>query len=368
MAARLSELQRIPTSGARAVEPFTVDGLELLAIPQLAQDVAGAPAGMNAGDSDTECLVLQRVDGQFVPFQLLSSPGGEDAEFFTIDGRSFLAVASIRSGAGPYQYDVPSTVYEWTGSGFAPFQDIPTHAAKQWKHWEIGGRHFLGLAQGLDLPHIPGPNQDSRVYEWDGEVFQEFQDIPSTWAYNWHPFHVGTDFFLAHADHLQPSLLYRWDGQRLVRHQQLLARAGRSFVDFVRDGQHYLLAASLEEPPVLLRWTEGHFVPTQSLPGLGARELCVVEEGSRLLVVRVNFIHGSPADPEPSLMSQVYEWVDGELSLAAEFPTSGGTDVAVLPSAQGIDIAVSNSLSASVRFATDTVVYSLTTDPAPVLS
>ena len=32
MAVRLSEWQRIPTSGARAVEPFTVAGLDLLAI------------------------------------------------------------------------------------------------------------------------------------------------------------------------------------------------------------------------------------------------------------------------------------------------------------------------------------------------
>ncbi len=42
MRAALTEMQRIPTSGARAVEAFTVDGLELLAIPQLARDVPGA--------------------------------------------------------------------------------------------------------------------------------------------------------------------------------------------------------------------------------------------------------------------------------------------------------------------------------------
>ena len=35
MQAALTEIQRIPTSGARAVAAFTVAGRQLLAIPQL---------------------------------------------------------------------------------------------------------------------------------------------------------------------------------------------------------------------------------------------------------------------------------------------------------------------------------------------
>ena len=70
---------------------------------------------------------------------------------------------------------------------------MPTFAAKQWKHWQIGGRHFLGRAQGVVFPPgAPGPasdpgpggafNRDSVVEEWDGEGFAEFQRIPSRWA------------------------------------------------------------------------------------------------------------------------------------------------------------------------------------------
>ena len=79
----LTELQRIPTSGARAVETFAVGGHELLAVPQLAVDVPGEPPAMNGGDSDTELLLLRRIDERFVPFGALPAPGGEDAEFFT---------------------------------------------------------------------------------------------------------------------------------------------------------------------------------------------------------------------------------------------------------------------------------------------
>ena len=81
-------------------------------------------------------------------------------------------------------------------------------------------------------------------------------------------------------------------------------------------------------------------------------------------MVRVNFIEGTPADPQPVLTSQVYEFSDGELAIVAEFPTSGGTDVGVVATgADETQFIVTNSLSPDVRFATDTVVYAMTSEP-----
>jgi hypothetical protein len=77
-------------------------------------------------------------------------------------------------------------------------------------------------------------------------------------------------------------------------------------------------------------------------------------------VVRVNFILGSPAAPTTALTSQLYQWQDGKLAVVEEFPTSGGTDVAVYADDRGPLVAVSNSLSADVRFRTDTVIYRFT--------
>ena len=137
MVVNVSEVQRIPTSGARAVESFRADGLDMIAVPQLAVDVAGTEAGMNAGDSNTDMLVFVRRDGEYVEHSTFSAPGGEDAEFFTIDDRSFLAVASLRRGSGPYEYTVESTIHEWIDGAFVPFQAVETYAAKQWRHWQI---------------------------------------------------------------------------------------------------------------------------------------------------------------------------------------------------------------------------------------
>ncbi|WP_405059430.1 hypothetical protein OG474_42815 [Kribbella sp. NBC_01505] len=354
MARTLSEKQRIPTSGARAVEAFAIDGRQLLAIPQLAYDVPGTPAGMNAGDSNTDLLLLERTAGGYEPFATLPAPGGEDAEFFTIDDRSFLAVACIRTGSGPYEYFTDSFVYEWNGDGFELFQTIPTFAAKQWKHWTIGDRHFLGLAQGLALPHFEGRNRDSVIFEWDGSKFGEFQGIPSQWAYNWHPFELDGQHFVAHADHVSESILYRWSGSQYVPHQPLLERTGRAFATF----STYLIAAGLSEPPSVLRWNGDRFAAHSTLDGLGARELRIVEQNGHVYLIRVNFILGTPADPQPSLTSQLYEWQDA-FQLVNEFPTCGGTDAEVLSLDDGIEFAVSNSLTPEIRFANETVIYRL---------
>jgi hypothetical protein len=375
MPVTLTEVQRIPTSGARAVEPVRAGGHDLLAVPQLARDVPGTPPGMNGGASDAGLLLLSRRGGRFEPWATLPAPGGEDAEFFTIGERSFLAVASIRTGAGPYQFATTSTIFEWREGGFVTFQEVQTFAAKQWKHWQADGRHFLGLAQGVVFP--PGPagqagqdghagqdhaNRDSVVYEWDGESFTEFQRIPSRWAYNWHAFRADGEFFVAHAEHAGPSVLYRWDEARLRPHQTLAAESGRAFATFDDDGQSYLTVACIAAPTRVLRLTDGQFREVQVLDGLGARELAVARCAGRTLLIRVNFILGTPADPRPELDSQVYEWDGGQLHEVATFPTCGGTDVTVLRSDNGdctLELVVTNSLTPGLRFAAETVRYEL---------
>ena len=102
----LIEHQRLPTSGARAVLPFTFAGAQYLVVPQLAVDVPGTPAHMNGGDSDTGALIYRWQQGCFVEDGLLPLSGGEDAEFFNLAEESYLVTAGVRSGHGPYRYNI----------------------------------------------------------------------------------------------------------------------------------------------------------------------------------------------------------------------------------------------------------------------
>jgi hypothetical protein len=107
----------------------------------------------------------------------------------------------------------------------------------------------------------------------------------------------------------------------------------------------------------VLRLADGQFTDVQVLDGLGARELAVTRCGSRTLLIRVNFILGTPADPQPELDSQVYEWDGGKLHEVATFPTCGGTDVVVLNRGDAAELIVTNSLTPELRFAAETVRY-----------
>ena len=139
----MKHIQDLDTSGARAVETFVFQETRYLVVPQLALDVPGQPAQMTLGDSNTETLVYCWQNSQFVLHCKLDVPGGEDAEFFQIGERGFLATASLRSGAGPYDLNAESVIFEICAGVFSPFQRVPTFAAKQWKHFSFDGRHFL---------------------------------------------------------------------------------------------------------------------------------------------------------------------------------------------------------------------------------
>ncbi len=59
------------------------------------------------------------------------------------------------------------------------------------------------------------------------------------------------------------------------------------------------------------------------------------------------------------MQSVIYRFESGKLVKEAEFPTSGATDAAVFEDAGERYLVISNSLSAEVRFATNSHVYRL---------
>ncbi|WKK24052.1 hypothetical protein QZH56_36225 [Streptomyces olivoreticuli] len=249
-------------------------------------------------------------------------------------------------------------MFEWDGTRFAPFQSFRTFAAKQWRHFSIGDRHFLALAQGVTIAGQEDTNRPSRIYTWDGRQFVHLQDVHSAWGYNWHAFDLDGNHFLAYADHVRPSVLLRWNGETFEHHQDLADRHGRAFADVRADGATHLLVACLQSPVHVLRWDGRRFAAHQELPGSGAREFAIVEGEHGSYVLRVNFMLGTPADPTTSLESELYRWSSGALVTAQRFPTTGATDAAVLPArGGGLLIAVSNSLTPDVRFAAGTVLY-----------
>lgn len=354
----LSIHQRLETSGARGAEPFRLAGSLWLGVPQLAADLPGTPAHMNGGNSDVDALLFKWRDNRFELTETLPSHGGEDVEPFRIGDTMFLAVANLRAGAGPYELNIASKIYHRAEEGWELFQEVDTFAAKQWRHFKIGDRHFLALAQGLTLPHLnPTHPRTSRIYEWDGSRFILFQELGGGWGYNFTYFETDGGAFLAYADHTSESLVYRWDGERFIRFQTIAEKSGRAFTHFRRDETDYLVFASIDALSVLYRWDGEGFVVHQELDGFGGREFANLELGDEFYLVRINFIEGLPSAPKTDLISHLYRWESGKLALVETFPTFGGTDAHFFLADDAIFLVVSNSLTAEVRFRTDTIVY-----------
>ena len=226
----LNEYQRLNTSGARAAAPFTIEGTNYLAVPQLAEDISDQEPNMNGGDSDVDVIIYRWQDDLFSEYQRIPSHGNEDAEFFQIEDRCFLAISCIRSGSGPYVMNTYSMIYEWDGVRFFPFQQFPSFAAKQWRYFSFGDRHFLALANGVAPPGVTlDGDTNSVIYEWNGQRFQHLQTIPSKWAYFWTFFQQESEYFLAIADHIAESTIYRWNGEQFVSFQKIEQGGGRGF-------------------------------------------------------------------------------------------------------------------------------------------
>jgi hypothetical protein len=354
----LIEYQRLPTSGARAVLPFAIAGVQYLIVPQLAVDIPGTPAHMNGGDSDTGAPIYRWQHGRWVEEGMLPLGGGEDAEFFTLGRESYLVTAGVRSGHGPYHYNIDQVLYQWIGGRWAPIQTFAAFAAKQWHFFRVGHRAFLALAQGVTLAHIEATNpRTSRIYEWNGRRFEDFQTLEGMWGYNFESFEIAGRSFLAYADHVGESVLLAWDGSSFRPLQSFSDKGGRCFRYFAVNGEYYLAFANILGDSTLYRWGGKDFSPCQNLGGPGGREFCVVRTRSNLYVVQINFIQGEPSSPRTNLMSRVLKWTDGKLAPVEEFPTAGGTDAAIFSDDGTLFLAVSNSLTADVRFRTDTIIY-----------
>lgn len=354
----LRQVGSLPTSGARACEIYSIGGRLFLAVPQLAYDIAGTPAHMNGGNSNTDLLIFEWENGRFAPASRLPVPGGEDAEFFVIGDRRFLATASARMGAGPYQPNIDSVVYHEVDGEWLPFQRFPGFLAKQWKALRFGGRQFLALALGVTIEGVEASNpRNSTIFEWDGAGFVPFLTLDGPWGYNWTKIVVGDREFLAYADHTGKSVLLEWTGKAFELFQRFEGKTGRAFHVLPVPGPVQVAFAAIADDTVVYRWSGEKFEEMQVLSGPGGREFASIVKNGRAYLVQINFIEGSPKAPKTDLLSVIYLWSGEEWRPVDRFETFGATDAAFFEADGKTHLVVTNSLTPDVRFSQDTVIY-----------
>ena len=322
--------QRLATSGARAVEPFAVGGHLRLAIPQLAEDIAGEPAHMNGGDSDVDAHLFVWRNGRFERDGGLPLPGGEDIEFFTIGDERYLATASLRTGRGPYDLNSQSVVYRWEGGDWTPFsivrdlrsQTMATHRDRRAALSGAGARCHDRRSGRASPAHArastPGTVRASSIFKRStgcGGITGARSRSPATACSGTPIMPERRDSIAGRARHSNPS-----------RTSAITAAArSRSSKRTARRGLRMRRSAAT---PCSCAGTASGFAPHQSLGGPGGREFELIQTPAGLFLVRMCFIQGTPAAPKPALLSQIFRWNGDNFVTFAEFPTAGGTDAA----------------------------------------
>ncbi|XP_076975281.1 thrombospondin-type laminin G domain and EAR repeat-containing protein [Tamandua tetradactyla] len=166
-------------------------GIEVFAVAEVGLFVAAAnPRAASA--------IYQWTDGRFLLYQNIPTHQAQSWRHFTIGEKVFLAVANFGANEEGQEFSV---IYRWRPRTrrFTPYQRIATHGARDWEAFQVDGEHFLAVAN-----HRKGDNHNigSVIYKWDtrSRLFRANQTIPTAGAYDWEFFTAGPFAFLAVAN------------------------------------------------------------------------------------------------------------------------------------------------------------------------
>ncbi len=205
---------------------------------------------------------------------------------------------------------------------------IPTQGGQDWEHFQIGTEHYLAVAN-----HYNGSthNLASKIYRWNGAGFVEMQSIATQGALDWEHFMIGTDHYLAVANELNgtsfniASKVYRWNGTAFVEAQSIITQGAVSWEHFVIGAEHYLAVANYYNGNTtnivskVYRWNGTAFAEIQSIPTQGAYDWEHFQIGADHYLALAN--HSN--DATRNIASKVYRWNGTVFVEAQSIPTQG---------------------------------------------
>jgi len=251
----------------------------------------------------TYVSLLKWREGRFVESQQLTLPYARDTQELSIGARHFLAVASHYDPAKK-TYAVDSKIYEWNGETFVEYQSLPTQGAMRLESFVIAGETYLAIANNFNgTSH----NVDSRIYKWDGHAFAEFQSIRTHAAVEWKAFEVGGVKYLAIANnyddhtHNVDSVIYRWTGASFSEFQRIPTLGAASWEAVSVKGQIFLAVAnhydsntsSYNTNSAIYKWTGAAFGLIQSVPSHCATRWKQFQIGDRVFLALANAYDGA---------------------------------------------------------------------------
>lgn len=258
--------------------------------------------------SDSNQLKLAAFD----EFQSINTKNGLNIHHFQIGTDNFLVSANHLNDVS--NYNIPSIIYKWNGTGFEEFQTINTNGAFEWDSFQIDSVYYLVVANNYDGTNATLP---SKIYKWNGTSFEEFQSIDATRPVSVKFFQIGTDNYLAIADHQGPagesqaaSKIYKWNGTTFEEFQSIVTNKAHDLEFFQVGSTPFIVVAnhhdgtSYNTASVIYKWNGAAFEELQSIATNAAHDWASFRLGSDTYIAVANHYNGTSRD----IPSKTYRW------------------------------------------------------------
>ncbi|HAU29308.1 MAG TPA: hypothetical protein DCW68_04255 [Rhodospirillaceae bacterium] len=233
---RVIEVASVATNGVLDWESFEVSGQTYLAFANF----------YNNTTYNLQSKVYRFTPGDATPLVEIASVATQGAaawEAFTIDGQTYLAVANYLAHTGTYNQT--SRIYRFTPGDATPFVEVAsvaTNGANDWEAIEINGRTYLALATLYS---------SSRVFSFtpgDTTPLIEVATVATNTAFKWTGFTKDNVTYLAVANMATgaSSRIYRFDPDDATPMLEVasVASSGLNWDVFTMGGNTYLTLAT----------------------------------------------------------------------------------------------------------------------------
>ncbi|MED6267720.1 hypothetical protein CHARACLAT_014949 [Characodon lateralis] len=232
---------------------------------------------------------------------LITSSETHDVEVFQIQDVGLMAAMAHRASG--------SAVYLWTHLGFQLYQNISTHGALAWKHFQIGKKAYLVVSNsgtGTNKSLDKDPETDfSVIYKWSKrrKRFVRFQTLQTHCARDWEAFNINEQTYLAVANHRMGnsnhtinSVIYKWNRstKSFEVHQTLITSGAYDWEFFKVGPYHFLVVANAFDgvttsvDSVIYIWIDGRFQVFQTIKTFCATDWEMFQIGSRVFLAVAN--------------------------------------------------------------------------------
>jgi hypothetical protein len=305
---------------------------EYIAIGKRSHDFLFMASKYDGSTYERNSALYLHDGSEYIKYQDIATIGATDCVFFEIDSEYYLGVTFERNDAASYSQN--SIIYKWDGDIFQQHQAISTTGAYSIEYFTFRDFHYIAISSYYDGSSYA---KNLVIYRWNGSTFESFQTITGGNYFHSKFFTIDNDYYLFVANRYNGSTyslistLYKWDSDAsLFISFQTFTTYGAGKADYIQIGNdhylaipHYNNGSSYSIDSKVYKWNGTQFVSFQSISTNGAIKAYFFVYETNVYLTFVNYYNGT----QYVLDSPIYIWDGTEFEYLQNISTVGSQDV-----------------------------------------